>query len=217
MGMDLTRACPRGSFGRGQAAAAGQTPGLDHRRTRAPRARWRHFLIDSTSPERPTCGARWSRQGGGCLAEIEEVDRNGRVLWRWRSGDHIGLGEPPLVAKRAEQREARPARAPHFRSRPYQLDRAARGRRSGDSTRHTDALYGIQRSSGEILWKLGGSETADSLQVLGDPAHRLLGGQHDARINDDGTLSVYDNGKDRPRRPRWSSTASTPRPARRPT
>jgi Arylsulfotransferase (ASST) len=70
------------------------------------------------------------------------------------------------------------------------------------STRHTDALFGIERSTGEIAWKLGGSPTADSLRVVGDPAHKLLGGQHDARINDDGSLSIYDNGKDRPRRPR---------------
>ncbi|HXR30679.1 MAG TPA: arylsulfotransferase family protein, partial [Solirubrobacterales bacterium] len=42
----------------------------------------------------------------------------------------------------------------------------------------------------------------DSLRVIGDPAHKLLGCQHDARIAEDGTLSIYDNGKDRPRRPR---------------
>jgi hypothetical protein len=30
----------------------------------------------------------------------------------------------------------------------------------------------------------------------------VFGGQHDARVSEDGTLSVYDNGKDRPRRPR---------------
>jgi hypothetical protein len=70
------------------------------------------------------------------------------------------------------------------------------------STRHTDAIYGIDRSSGQIRWKLGGSKTANSLRVLGDPALKLFGGQHDARIGRDGRLSVYDNGKDRPRRPR---------------
>jgi hypothetical protein len=70
------------------------------------------------------------------------------------------------------------------------------------STRHTDAVYGIRRSTGEIAWKLGGSKTADSLRILGDPARKLLGGQHDVRIAEDGSLSIYDNGKDRPRRPR---------------
>jgi hypothetical protein len=70
------------------------------------------------------------------------------------------------------------------------------------SARHTDAVYGIDRSSGEIEWKLGGTETEDSLEVVGDPARKLFGGQHDARIDDSGLLTVYDNGKDRPRRPR---------------
>jgi hypothetical protein len=70
------------------------------------------------------------------------------------------------------------------------------------SARHTDALYGIDRSSGKIKWKLGGTETPESLRIVGDPAVRLFGGQHDARVNRDGTISVYDNGKDRPRRPR---------------
>jgi hypothetical protein len=70
------------------------------------------------------------------------------------------------------------------------------------SARHTDAVYGIDRSTGEILWKLGGTETADSLRIIGDPAAKLFGGQHDARVSDDGSISVYDNGKDRPRRPR---------------
>jgi hypothetical protein len=40
------------------------------------------------------------------------------------------------------------------------------------------------------------------LQVTGDPAHKTLGGQHDARIDRHGRLTVFDNGKDRPRLPR---------------
>jgi hypothetical protein len=70
------------------------------------------------------------------------------------------------------------------------------------STRHTDAVYGIGRATGAIRWKLGGVPTEQSLRVVGDPATRLLGGQHDARIDRFGRLTVFDNGKDRPRRPR---------------
>jgi hypothetical protein len=70
------------------------------------------------------------------------------------------------------------------------------------TARHTDAVYGIDRSSGRILWKLGGKTTAHSLRVVGDPAHRLLGGPHDARVDEHGRLSVLDNGKGRPRLPR---------------
>ena len=35
--------------------------------------------------------------------------------------------------------------------------------------RHTDGIYGIERSTGDILWKLGGTKTEDSLRVMGDP------------------------------------------------
>jgi outer membrane protein assembly factor BamB len=70
------------------------------------------------------------------------------------------------------------------------------------SSRHTDAVYGIDRASGAILWKLGGTPTGESLRVVGDPANRLLGGPHDARVARDGRLTIYDNGKGRPRLPR---------------
>lgn len=163
-----------------------------------------NFLIDSYIPGK----ASLRRFGGPARAavvsaEIEELDADGRVLWRWRSRDHIGLGETGRWWQNVLS-NAKPGlrNLPTFD--PVHIN-SIEPRGEDEvviSTRHTDALYGIRRSTGEILWKLGGSRTADSLRVIGDPARKLLGGQHDARINDDGTLSVYDNGKDRPRRPR---------------
>jgi hypothetical protein len=162
------------------------------------------FLIDSYIPGR----ANLRRFGGPARAavvsaEIEEVDPAGRVLWRWRSRDHIGLEETGRWWRNVLSNAKPGLRAlPTFD--PVHIN-SIEPRGEGEvviSTRHTDAVYGIRRSSGEIIWKLGGSRTPESLRVVGDPAHKLLGGQHDARINDDGTLSVYDNGKDRPRRPR---------------
>lgn len=163
-----------------------------------------NFLIDSYVPGR----ASLRRFGGPARAavvsaEIEEVDPGGRVLWRWRSRDHIGLDETGRWWRNVLS-NAKPGlgNLPTFD--PVHIN-SIEPRGEGEvviSTRHTDAVYGIERSSGEIRWKLGGSRTADSLRVTGDPARKLLGGQHDARINDDGSLSVYDNGKDRPRRPR---------------
>lgn len=162
------------------------------------------FLIDSYVP-----GKANLRDFGGpakaavVSAEIEEVDSRGRVLWRWRSLDHIGLRETGRWWRNVLS-NAKPGLRDLPTFDPVHINSIEpRGR--GEvviSTRHTDAVYGIQRSTGEVLWKLGGSRTADSLRVVGDPANKLLGGQHDARIADDGSLSVYDNGKDRPRRPR---------------
>lgn len=162
------------------------------------------FLIDSYVP-----GKTNLRHFGGpakaavVSAEIEEVDSRGRVLWRWRSRDHIDLRETGRWWRNVLS-NAKPGLRDLPTFDPVHIN-SIEPRGSDEvviSTRHTDAVYGIQRSTGEILWKLGGSRTEDSLRVVGDPANKLLGGQHDARIADDGSLSVYDNGKDRPRRPR---------------
>jgi Arylsulfotransferase (ASST) len=71
------------------------------------------------------------------------------------------------------------------------------------SFRHVNAIYKIDRASGRILWKLGGTKRAESLRVIGDPyGQRPFGGQHDVRLSQDGTLTVFDNetGRDRPPR-----------------
>lgn len=163
-----------------------------------------NVLVDSYVPE--TADLR--RFGGPAKAaivsaEIQEIDPRGRILWRWNSRRHIGLGETGrwwhnVLANPRRRLQGLESFDPvHINSiEPRGRDEVV------ISTRHTDALYGIRRSTGEIAWKLGGSKTPESLQVVGDPAHKLLGGQHDARVAADGTLSVYDNGKDRPRRPR---------------
>ncbi len=71
------------------------------------------------------------------------------------------------------------------------------------SMRHTDAIYLIRRSDGGVEWKLGGTPTPQSLKIIGDPdASTDFGGQHDARVLPDGTISVHDNGTARNRAPR---------------
>jgi arylsulfotransferase ASST len=135
-------------------------------------------------------------------AEVQEVDPAGQVVWRWNSRGHIALRETGRwwrsVLSNARRRLQRAAFDPvHINS--------IEPRGHGEiviSTRHTDAVYGIDRSTGEITWKLGGTPTGKSLEVTGDPASKLLGGQHDARIDRRGRLTIFDNGKDRPRRPR---------------
>jgi hypothetical protein len=140
------------------------------------------------------------------FAEIQEVDPQGRVVWRWNSRGRIALEETGRWWRNVlSNAKAGPAGRTVFD--PVHINSI--DPRGDDelviSARHTDAVYGIDRSSGEIRWKLGGTETADSLRVVGDPARKLFGGQHDARIGPDGVLTVYDNGKDRPRDPRVAS------------
>jgi len=133
--------------------------------------------------------------------KIQEVTPDGALVWSWSSRDHIPLSE-------VEQ---------HWRSTAC----TGSGRSAGDvyhmnsleisgdsvvaSYRHLDAVYKITRNSGNITWKLGGTSRAESLAVVGDPVFTSgsnFGGQHDARVLGDGTVTLHDNQTQRPGRPR---------------
>jgi outer membrane protein assembly factor BamB len=70
------------------------------------------------------------------------------------------------------------------------------------SLRHTNAVYAIDRRTGAVLWKLGGTRTAESVTVDGADAGALLSGQHFARLSGNGILTVHDNGTTAGRPPR---------------
>jgi len=57
------------------------------------------------------------------------------------------------------------------------------------SARETFAVYKIGRSTGEILWRLGGKKSDFEMR----PGTRFAF-QHDARRQRDGTISIFDNG-----------------------
>lgn len=143
------------------------------------------------------------KNASAVFAEVQEIDPDGRVVWRWNSRGRIGLEETGRWWRSVLSNSKDSARGVATFDPVHVNSIEPRG--PGEvvvSMRHTDAIYGIERSTGDILWKLGGTETADSLRIVGDPAAKLFGGQHDARVDEDGNISVYDNGKDRPRRPR---------------
>lgn len=162
-----------------------------------------NVLLDTYVPE--TADLR--RFGGPqraaiASAEVQEVDPTGKVVWHWNSRGHIALRETGRWWRNVLSNPRRRLHREIFD--PVHIN-SIEPRGGGEvviSTRHTDAVYGIDRATGEINWKLGGVQTGKSLRVTGDPATKLLGGQHDARIDRRGRLTVFDNGKDRPRRPR---------------
>jgi hypothetical protein len=64
------------------------------------------------------------------------------------------------------------------------------------SGKDVNAVYAVRRSTGKVVWKLGGTHRSESLRVRSDPFGRApLAAQHDARVWPDGTLSVHDNGE----------------------
>lgn len=163
-----------------------------------------NVLVDTYAPGTRVDLGRFGgpQSASAVFAEIQEIDPEGRVVWRWNSRRHVGLEETGRWWRNVLSNSKRTEGVRTFD--PVHVNSIEpRGRDEVVvSMRHTDAIYGIERSTGNIVWKLGGTETPQSLRVVGDPAEKLFGGQHDARIDENGDLSVYDNGKDRPRRPR---------------
>ena len=130
------------------------------------------------------------RRTAVAFPQIQQLDRSGKAVWRWDSQDHLSLAESARWMKfvlsnpRPDPAGGRVYDAVHLNS----IEPWGR-RRLVIAVRHTDAVYGIDRASGRIVFKLGGVETPASLRVLGDryPATEVFGGPHDARVDPRGT------------------------------
>lgn len=122
-------------------------------------------------------------------ALIQEVTPSGVVAWSWDSANHIPLSQTPQRWYDALFQGGPPYDILHLNS----LD--AHDGEIVVSMRHTDAVWAINKRTGDILWKLGGVYwPGKSLSVTGDPqAAYPTGGQHDARWLPDGTLTIHDN------------------------
>lgn len=164
-----------------------------------------HHFLDSYVPHPAVDLSPYGgpRRAHVAFPRIQELDRHGHTVWAWSSLGRIGLDESERwwnhsILLNAHRVNGKPTYdAVHLNSiEPW-----------GDSqvvisTRHTDAVYGISRRTGDILWKLGGTRTGKSLRVIGDPYGRMpFAGQHDARVNGH-VLSVFDNETHRSNRPR---------------
>ena len=112
---------------------------------------------------------------------IQEIDiATGRVLFEWHSLDHVA----PDESYRTAVTPAGNVDYFHLNSIGVAPD--------GNlivSARHTSAVYKLNRTTGAILWRLGGKRSDFTLG-----AGAAFEFQHDARMHEDGTLTLFDNG-----------------------
>jgi hypothetical protein len=120
------------------------------------------------------------RKGAVLDSIVQEVDiASGRVLWEWHAYGHVRL-----TASYAGKPTSNPYDYFHINS-VQQLS-------NGDllvSARHTSAVYDINKQTGRIAWTLGGKR---STFTIGRGAN--FSWQHDAQMQQDGTITVFDNG-----------------------
>jgi len=130
---------------------------------------------------------------------IQELKPDGTLVWSWDAADHIPASEmDPQWYQQYIVGGSGPYDVYHWNSAEFT------GSGFIFSFRHEDAVYDVDQSTGNVLWKLGGSSRPGSLVVNGDPVFPTsgFGGQHDARLLSDGTVTLYDDGTGRNRAPR---------------
>ncbi len=164
-----------------------------------------HFVMVTSQPR---TGVDLTPIGGPADASIcdhvvQEIDpADGSVVWSWNTFDHI-----PVTEMDPQWYAAYIAAPPTPCGYDVYHWNAIEPTGTGFilSYRHLDAVYRIDQATGNVEWKLGGSARPESLTVVGDPVFSggsHFGGQHDARLQADGTVSLFDDGSDLGRGPR---------------
>lgn len=123
--------------------------------------------------------------------KIEELSPSGDLVWSWLASDHVDPVQESLAPATNLIDNATVVDWFHCNA----IDVAA----NGDllvSARHASAVYYIDRATGRIAWKLGGTaynkDGAAHIQVTGDSE----GGfnlQHDARFAANGDITLFDD------------------------
>ena len=119
-----------------------------------------------------------SKSGSIQDAMFQEVDvASGKVLLEWHSLDHIPISESywPLSSNWDYV---------HLNSIDVDSDENLLV-----SCRNTHTIYKINRTTGAIIWRIGGKHS--DFQIAQAAAFAW---QHDARRRPDGTISIFDNG-----------------------
>jgi hypothetical protein len=124
----------------------------------------------------------WGGPKNGNVLEgvAQEIDvATGAVLFEWHSLDHVGFDESNFAVPKTT------ATYDYFHINSVNLDA------DGNfliSARHTSTVYKVHRTTGAVIWRLGGTKSDFTLGP-GLP----FGWQHDAVAVDASTIRLFDN------------------------
>jgi hypothetical protein len=123
--------------------------------------------------------------------EVQEIDPSGNLVWSWLASQHVDPTVESLEPAVDMINGVSVVDPFHFNS--IDVDS------SGNlllSSRHTNALYYVDRATGTVLWKMGGTpynkDGASYIEVVDDP-QTTFSMQHDARFLPNGDISLFDD------------------------
>ena len=139
-----------------------------------------HLLYTTVAPLSPELASRvvggipGSEAPGGVIYGdvVKEVDRQGHVVWEWRSWEHLRPEDYPLHDA--------------FERYHWPMTNAVSPGRDGKvilSLRSVSSVIAVSRDNGAVLWRLG---------------HDLVAQQHCPSELENGNVLVFDNGISRP-------------------
>jgi len=113
---------------------------------------------------------------------VQELDiKSGEVLFEWHSLEHVGLEETYV-----KPWEDHYPGIDYFHINSVDVDH---DNNLLISARETSTVYKIDRTTGEVIWRLGGKKSDFEMGPGASFAY-----QHDARRQPDGTITIFDNG-----------------------
>ncbi len=138
------------------------------------------YFVDHGVP--PPAGSRPPLPSQVLDCAIVEVDlASGKRLFEWHSVDHIAIDETYIDPPQ----EGGGGAYDYVHSNSVEVDT------DGTllmSARNTCAVYKIDRTTGQIVWRLGGKRSDFQMGEGAD-----FGWQHDARRQADGTITIFDD------------------------
>lgn len=119
---------------------------------------------------------------------VQHVDAQGNLVWSWAASDHVDAVKESLAPSVTST-----GAVDVFHCNSIDVDA------SGNllvSMRQTSSLFYVDRATGRVVWKLGGSsynkDGAALIQVASDP-EGTFSTQHDARFVGTGHVTLYDD------------------------
>ena len=122
---------------------------------------------------------------------IQQLDGKGSVVWAWRASEHLDLVREAPGAQTLPVGNQNIVDVFHCNS----IDVDATGNLLV-SARNTDAVFYVDKSTGKVVWKLGGppysKDGARLVRVVDDP-QQSFSRQHDARFQPGDRVSMFDD------------------------
>ncbi len=123
---------------------------------------------------------------------IEEIDYSGALVWSWRATDHIDPVKESIIPLTNMINGVEVYDVFHLNAIDVE---PATGNLLVSSRALSAAMY-VNKATGKIVWKLGGTayskDGAQLITVVGDP-EGAFSAQHDARFQPNGDISVFDD------------------------